>query len=94
MLDRNQSRSSNAKRQKTNDGETRSTLPEDLAYDMHLYYQGYPKTLQQHLHRKLVHEKERLMHVSDQAHAASFSRFIDSDDDCLSEYDASTATQG
>ena len=58
-------------------------LPEDIAYDMKLYYEGYPASLQKHLHRRLTHEKERLMHVADQAHAASFTRFIDSEDDSL-----------
>lgn len=92
VLNRNQPHAQN-KRQKTEAQEAR-TLPEDLAYDMHLYYMGYPITLQEHLHRKLIHEKERLMHVSDQAHAASFSRFIDSDDDSQSEYDTMTGSQG
>ena len=58
-----------------------ATLPQDLAYDMHLYYQGYPSTLQKHLHRKLTHEKERLLQVADQAHAAGFGRFLDSDEE-------------
>lgn len=53
---------------------------------MHLYYQGYPAGMQQHLHNKLTHEKERLMHVADQAHVASFSRFIDSDGESELDY--------
>ena len=53
---------------------------------MHLYYQGYPVGMQQHLHNKLTHEKERLMHVADQAYAASFSRFIDSDGESELDY--------
>ena len=58
-----------------------AVLPEDIAYDMKLYYEGYPATLQKHLNRKLTQEKERLMQVADKAYATSFSRFLDSEDE-------------
>ena len=82
------------KRQRT----TPAVLPQALAYDMHLYYEGYPANMLDKLTRKLAHEKERMMQVADKSYVNSFCKFIESEDEeQLSQkgpmYDVRTTTQ-
>ena len=69
------------KRQRLDKAVERAALPEDLAYDMHLYYEGYPEGMLQQLTRKLTHEKERMMQTTEKSYINSFSKFIESEDE-------------
>ena len=52
-----------------------------MAYDMHLYYEGYPANMLHTLSRKLAHEKERMIQVADKSYINSFCKFIESEDE-------------
>ena len=61
--------------------EERTALPEELAYDMHLYYEGYPSSMLEQMTRKLTHEKERMMQMTEKSYINSFCKFIESEDE-------------
>lgn len=69
------------KRPKQEKSAMSTVLPEDLAYDMHLYYEGYPSSMLQQMSRKLAHEKERMMQMTDKSYVNSFCKFIESEDE-------------
>ena len=48
---------------------------------MHLYYEGYPTSMLAHLTRKLTHEKERMMQMTEKSYVNSFCKFIESEDE-------------
>ena len=60
MLERELNRNQIGKRFKTE-----QTMPYDIAFDMHLYYEGYqnPSEYLNELSRQREHEKERLLNI-------------------------------
>ena len=48
-----------------------------LAFEMQLYYDGFPDGMLDRMHRKLNLEKERLKNIQSEAWVDTFEKFID-----------------
>jgi hypothetical protein len=51
----------------------------DIAFDMHLYYEGFENPAQylREMHRRRETEKERLLNLAKKDHCIGFERFVD-----------------
>ena len=47
-----------------------------LAYDMQLFYEGYPEDMLERAHDKLSFEKQRLLNIKEKDHIDTFEKFI------------------
>ena len=74
QLERQLNRNQDTKRQKTE-----HSLPFDIAYDMHLYYQGYqnPSEFLNEQNRQRQQEKERMLNITNKDYLKPFDGFVD-----------------
>ena len=56
-----------------------------VAYDMHLYYNGFPDETMNRANAKLNFEKERLFNMQNNDYVDTFEKFLDFSDDNASE---------
>lgn len=48
-----------------------------MAYDLHLYYDGYPADTLERCQEKIKFERERLLNLRNQGHLDTFEKFLD-----------------